>query len=100
MDLACSLAVVAVAVLAGMTYALRVALRGRVRSDRVEREGKSVLVGKTPMEMTHWVLGPVVEACVRYLHEQFGADVESRTVREEHVNFPLPRELRGLTVVA
>jgi 4-hydroxy-3-methylbut-2-enyl diphosphate reductase len=42
----------------------------------------------------------VVESCVRYLQDRFGADVESRTVREEHVNFPLPRELRGLTVVA
>jgi 4-hydroxy-3-methylbut-2-en-1-yl diphosphate reductase len=42
----------------------------------------------------------VVESCVRYLREHFAADVESRTVREEHVNFPLPRELRGLTVVA
>jgi 4-hydroxy-3-methylbut-2-en-1-yl diphosphate reductase len=42
----------------------------------------------------------VVEACVRHLQNRFGADVESRTVQEEHVNFPLPRELRGLTVVA
>ena len=29
-----------------------------------------------------------------YLRDRFGATVESRTVREEHVNFPLPRELR------
>jgi 4-hydroxy-3-methylbut-2-en-1-yl diphosphate reductase len=42
----------------------------------------------------------VVESCVRQLQDRFAADVESRTVREEHVNFPLPRELRGLTVVA
>jgi 4-hydroxy-3-methylbut-2-enyl diphosphate reductase len=41
----------------------------------------------------------VVEECVDYLRRHFGADVESRTVREEHVNFPLPRELRALTVV-
>ena len=41
----------------------------------------------------------VVAACVRYLHERFGADVESRTVREEHVSFPLPKGLRELTVV-
>lgn len=38
-----------------------------------------------------------VEECVAYLCERFGATVESRTVREEHVNFPLPRELRVLT---
>jgi 4-hydroxy-3-methylbut-2-enyl diphosphate reductase len=41
----------------------------------------------------------VVEECVGYLRRHFGASVESRTVREEHVNFPLPRELRALTVV-
>ena len=38
----------------------------------------------------------VVEECVAYLKEHFGAAVESRTVREEHVSFPLPRELRVL----
>jgi 4-hydroxy-3-methylbut-2-en-1-yl diphosphate reductase len=36
----------------------------------------------------------VVEACVEFLRERYGATVESRTVREEHVSFPLPRELR------
>jgi 4-hydroxy-3-methylbut-2-en-1-yl diphosphate reductase len=39
----------------------------------------------------------VVEECVQYLRERFGATLESRTVREEHVSFPLPRELRVLT---
>jgi 4-hydroxy-3-methylbut-2-enyl diphosphate reductase len=38
----------------------------------------------------------VVEECVRHLQERYGAVVESRTVREEHVSFPLPRELRLL----
>jgi len=38
----------------------------------------------------------VVEECVAYLRDRFGATVESRTVREEHVSFPLPRELRVL----
>ena len=33
------------------------------------------------------------------LRATFGATVESRTVREEHVSFPLPRELRALAVV-
>ena len=35
-----------------------------------------------------------VQACVEYLRQKFGAEVESRVVREEHVSFPLPRELR------
>ena len=38
----------------------------------------------------------VVEECVAHLRERYGATVESRTVREEHVSFPLPRELRVL----
>jgi 4-hydroxy-3-methylbut-2-enyl diphosphate reductase len=38
----------------------------------------------------------VVEECVAHLQKHFGATVESRTVREEHVSFPLPRELRVL----
>lgn len=42
----------------------------------------------------------VVEACVAFLRERFGAAVESVVVREEHVHFPLPRELRALPVVS
>ncbi len=38
----------------------------------------------------------VVTECLTYLRDCYGATVESRTVREEHVNFPLPRELRVL----
>ncbi len=38
-----------------------------------------------------------VEAVVDHLRTKFGASVETRTVREEHVNFPLPRELRVLS---
>src|SRR5947209_7625493 len=41
----------------------------------------------------------VVQECVAYLERQYGATVESRTIREEHVNFPLPKELRPLTMV-
>ena len=38
----------------------------------------------------------VVEQCVSFLQRKYSATVEHRTVREEHVNFPLPRELRVL----
>jgi 4-hydroxy-3-methylbut-2-enyl diphosphate reductase len=41
-----------------------------------------------------------VQECIDYLKNKFGAAVESRTVREEHVSFPLPRELRSLAIVA
>ncbi|QDS99996.1 4-hydroxy-3-methylbut-2-enyl diphosphate reductase [Adhaeretor mobilis] len=36
----------------------------------------------------------VVEAVLDYLRENFHAEVEVRTLREENVSFPLPRELR------
>ena len=38
----------------------------------------------------------VVQQCLDWLHERFGASVESRSLREENVAFPLPRELRGV----
>ena len=37
-----------------------------------------------------------VQDCVDDLRRRFGAAVEARTIREEHVSFPLPRELRVL----
>jgi 4-hydroxy-3-methylbut-2-enyl diphosphate reductase len=38
----------------------------------------------------------VVEECVAFLKNRFGAEVESRSLRDEDVYFPLPRELRSL----
>jgi 4-hydroxy-3-methylbut-2-en-1-yl diphosphate reductase len=37
----------------------------------------------------------VVEDVLDYLREQFAATIEVRSLREENVSFPLPRELRG-----
>jgi 4-hydroxy-3-methylbut-2-en-1-yl diphosphate reductase len=37
----------------------------------------------------------VVQDCVRWLRERYAADVEERTIREEEVYFPLPKELRA-----
>jgi 4-hydroxy-3-methylbut-2-enyl diphosphate reductase len=42
----------------------------------------------------------VVEQCLDWLRERFGATVEPRSVREENVSFPLPRELRGIAAGA
>jgi len=36
----------------------------------------------------------VVEETLDYLNDRFGVEVETRTLREENVSFPLPRELR------
>ncbi|MEX1232803.1 MAG: 4-hydroxy-3-methylbut-2-enyl diphosphate reductase [Planctomycetaceae bacterium] len=39
----------------------------------------------------------VVQECVNVFREQFNAEVEEIVIREEHVNFPLPKELRVLS---
>jgi 4-hydroxy-3-methylbut-2-enyl diphosphate reductase len=38
----------------------------------------------------------VVQECIDWMKEQFGAEVEHAVVREENVNFPLPKKLRNL----
>lgn len=38
----------------------------------------------------------VVQDCVTYLTERFGAHVDERVIREEFVHFQLPRELRDM----
>ena len=38
-----------------------------------------------------------VQDCVTFLVDRFAATVENRTIREEHVNFPLPKELRVIS---
>jgi 4-hydroxy-3-methylbut-2-enyl diphosphate reductase len=38
-----------------------------------------------------------VQDCVAFLVDRFSATVENRTVREEHVSFPLPKELRVIS---
>jgi len=54
------------------------------------------LLGKESAPITAGASAPedVVEECVAYLRARFGATGETRPVREEHVSFPLPRELR------
>jgi 4-hydroxy-3-methylbut-2-en-1-yl diphosphate reductase len=42
----------------------------------------------------------VVEECLDWLRDRFGATVEPRSIRQESVSFPLPRELRGVVVPA
>lgn len=38
----------------------------------------------------------VVQGCIEFLQEKFGATVEHRSIRDEEVHFPLPRELRAI----
>jgi CDP-diacylglycerol---glycerol-3-phosphate 3-phosphatidyltransferase len=65
LDLACSLFLLLVPVAVGAGYVARSALRGRLRSERVEREGRSHLIAKGLMEAFHWALAPFGALCVR-----------------------------------
>jgi 4-hydroxy-3-methylbut-2-enyl diphosphate reductase len=69
--------------------------------DSVEEIEDGWLKGDETVLITAGASAPeeVVQDCVAYLQERFGAVALSRTIREEHVNFPLPRELRVLTPV-
>ncbi|MEX0670311.1 MAG: 4-hydroxy-3-methylbut-2-enyl diphosphate reductase [Pirellulales bacterium] len=42
----------------------------------------------------------VVQDCIAWLRERFTADVEERTIRQEDVYFPLPKELRAAATAA
>jgi 4-hydroxy-3-methylbut-2-enyl diphosphate reductase len=66
--------------------------------DGVQEIRDDWFAGKQTVLITAGASAPeeVVEECVVYLQERFGATVEHRVVREEHVSFPLPRELRVL----
>ena len=66
--------------------------------DTVHEIDRSWLDGVQTVLITAGASAPedVVEECIAYLREHYEATVEVRTVREEHVSFPLPRELRVL----
>jgi 4-hydroxy-3-methylbut-2-enyl diphosphate reductase len=67
--------------------------------DRVHEVPEGALTGTETVLITAGASAPeeTVEECVAELRARYGATVESRTVREEHVSFPLPRELRVLS---
>jgi 4-hydroxy-3-methylbut-2-enyl diphosphate reductase len=66
--------------------------------DRAEEVPEGAFTGSETVLITAGASAPeeVVQDCVDWLRRHYGATVESRTVREEHVSFPLPRELRVL----
>ncbi len=67
--------------------------------DRVHEVPAGALTGRETVLITAGASAPeeMVEECVAELRARYGATVETRTVREEHVSFPLPRELRVLS---
>jgi 4-hydroxy-3-methylbut-2-en-1-yl diphosphate reductase len=67
--------------------------------DGIDEIPEGTFTGSETVLITAGASAPeeVVDECVRRLKQQFGATVETRVVREEHVSFPLPRELRVLS---
>jgi CDP-diacylglycerol--glycerol-3-phosphate 3-phosphatidyltransferase len=58
-DLFSSLFLLTLAAVLTVCYAFRLAVRGRAQYERIHRQGGSVLLGKTMMEMAYWSLQPV-----------------------------------------
>jgi phosphatidylglycerophosphate synthase len=58
-DLIYTLAMISLVVLIGLAYSLRVLIRGRAESDRVNRQGGSPLLSKSLMEGAYWTLQPI-----------------------------------------
>jgi CDP-diacylglycerol---glycerol-3-phosphate 3-phosphatidyltransferase len=56
MDFACSMGVLALLVVTGMLYGVRVLVRGVATFERVERDQGSALLGRSLMQMGYWAL--------------------------------------------
>ncbi len=59
-------------------------------------------MGKKAVLITAGASAPetVVESCVKLLQDRFGGTIEERVVRNEDVSFPLPKELRTISIAA
>lgn len=62
-DFASAVGLFALLAVSATAYAVRYVARGRASHARVEKEGKSALVGKGAMEMFYWVVEPVAAIC-------------------------------------
>lgn len=71
---------------------------GVAELDLDSTEGPDAFDGSEIVLVTAGASAPevVVNELIDTLVERFGADLEEVTVREEHVSFPLPRDLRDL----
>lgn len=63
MDFACAVALVALLVLGASAYLVRLVSAGRAQHARVEKEGRSALVGKGAMEGFYWLIEPIAALC-------------------------------------
>jgi phosphatidylglycerophosphate synthase len=66
-ELKYTLASALIVLLLAAAYGVRVAVKGRVRFDRIDRQGGSRLLSKGAMELGYWILQPVARLLV-FLH--------------------------------
>lgn len=59
-----TLALILLVAFVTVTYSVRVLFRGRAQFDRVNRQGGSVLLGKSLMEMAYWSLQPLARVLI------------------------------------
>jgi CDP-diacylglycerol--glycerol-3-phosphate 3-phosphatidyltransferase len=64
-DLGISLALLGALALAAVAYWIRVVTKGSPRSERIERGGSSVFLGRDAQEMGYLTLQPLARACLR-----------------------------------
>lgn len=63
-DLLCSLGVIGASLAVAVAYAGRVSRRGSAHDARIDRAGRSPLLGKSAMEMAYWAMHPVARGCI------------------------------------
>jgi CDP-diacylglycerol---glycerol-3-phosphate 3-phosphatidyltransferase len=63
-ELKYTLAAAAIIVLLSVAYGARVAIKGRARFERIDRQGGSRLLGKGAMELGYWILTPAAKFLV------------------------------------
>jgi CDP-diacylglycerol---glycerol-3-phosphate 3-phosphatidyltransferase len=63
-ELKYTLASALIIVLVAVAYGVRLAVKGRVHFDRIDRQGGTLLLTKGSMELGYWMLQPVARLCV------------------------------------
>lgn len=64
LELIYGIILLSLAVIMGLAYGVRVTLKGPARFDRVDRQGSSLLLGKSMMELGYWCFQPFARLLV------------------------------------
>lgn len=64
-DLLVSLILICLIATTGVSYLIRILMKGRVRYERIDRQGGSLFLAKPLMEMGYWALQPLSKGAIR-----------------------------------